>query len=96
MKIYKHEPQIIIRVMIAKHGEETQYLSLCETTRTEVEQLFQKIVKQQNLDPFTKGRVTSINIREAIGAKNGKSKSLSFRGLNPKEVIDLFLKEIEQ
>jgi len=60
----------------------------------EVEKMCREIVKKQTHDPFTTGRKTSIIIRESIGGKNGKSKSLSFRGMTPKEIINLITKNL--
>lgn len=94
MKIYKHEPSVLIRLQIAKQGEQAEYLTLTETTSKEVDEFIRKIIEAQKISPFAVGRVTSINIREAIGAKNGKAKSISFRGLTPKETLDLILKEL--
>jgi hypothetical protein len=94
MKIYKQIPEYIIRVQITQQGSPAEYLSLSETTPKEVIELIKKIVLTRN-DPFAKKR-TSVNIREAQGGANGKSKSVSFHGLTPKELHDLMIKEINQ
>lgn len=96
MKLYTHEPVKIIRLQITRLGEGkyAEYLNLIETTAKETEAFIKKLIEKQHLSPFQTGRVTSIVIREAVGAKNGKSNSISFKGLSPKEVHDLILKNI--
>jgi hypothetical protein len=42
------------------------------------------------------GKVTNIEIREAKGGQNGKSVSLSFKGLSPKKVKELIIKHLEK
>jgi hypothetical protein len=94
MKIYAHTPQILVRLQIAKQGEDTQYLTLVDTTAKEVEEFCKKVISSQKIDIFATGLRTSINIREATGGDNGKSKSISFRGLNPKQTLQLLITHI--
>jgi hypothetical protein len=96
MKIYQQSPNIYIRLQIAKLGEETQYLTLIDTNREEVERMVKEIILKQNLSPFEEGRKTQVHIREATGAINGKSKSISFRGLSTKETMDLIVNHINK
>lgn len=96
MKIYKQEPKKFIRIMISRKGDDTTcYLTLIDCTANQVEDFLKKLIHAQGLSPFQTGNVTSIGIREAVGAKNGTSKSLSFRGLSPKATYDLIVKSIE-
>ncbi len=94
MKIFKYEPTDFIRISIARQGDVTEYLSLVETTIPEVEVFLKELISSKNLSPFAKGKRTSINLREALGGMNGKSKSISFRGLSPKETTDLIVKKL--
>lgn len=95
MKLYeKPEPPYLIRVNIKKQGEETEFITLCETTQNEVFNFISGIIEKQNISPFVKGKVTNVEIREAQGRENGKSISLSFKGLEPKDVYALILKNI--
>jgi len=95
MKIYKYEPTYFVRLQIVKQKEEAEYLTLHETTIEEVKEMCKKVVVSQNITPFEKGYKTTINIREATGGTNGKSTSLSFRGINPIKVKDLIVDYIE-
>lgn len=89
MKIYKPEPIAVFRVSIRKVGEQTYYISLCETSLQEVIDFFVNLINSQNIPAIQKGYATGIDIREAYGAKNLKSQSISFKGLSPKEVYRL-------
>jgi hypothetical protein len=94
MKIYKPTPTFIIRVQIIRQGEETQYINLCDTTQNKVVDHITKTIENQKLSVFAKGNSTKIDIRECLGGKNGKSKSISFKGLSPKETLDIITKSI--
>ena len=95
MKIYTTpEPPFLLRINIKKLGEKTEFITLCETTQKECNDFIKGIIQKQNISPFVKGRVTNVEIMEAKGAENGKSISLSFRGLEPKEVYKLIINEI--
>ncbi len=94
MKIYRYEPIEFVRLQITSQNEETQYLTLTDTTIEEVKQFCTKILETKNISPFTSGKKTSINIRKAIGGKNGKSESISFRGLTPNETMALIVTAI--
>lgn len=96
MRIYTApEPPYLLRINIKKLGEKTEIITLCETTQKECYDFIKGIIEKQNISPFVKGRVTNVEIREAKGAENGKSISLSFKGLEPKEVYNLILKELQ-
>jgi hypothetical protein len=95
MKIYNPEPTPLVRLQIRKAKEETFYLTLHETTRKEVVDFVRTVIKDK-INPFPEGIRTSIHIRDAIGAKNLKSETLSFYGLEPKEVYNLILKELKK
>lgn len=88
MKIYQAKPSFLIRIQFKKVGELTEYLTLCETTMDAVEELCKKIILNLKHDPLKKGKSTSIHIREAKGGINGKSKSFSFKGYTPKEILE--------
>lgn len=94
MKIYEHNPVLIIRLQIARQGEQVEYLSLQETTAEEVETIVKELIIKQNLSPFAKGKRTAVNIRPFVGAKAGKQKSISFIGLSPKQTLDLIINYI--
>jgi hypothetical protein len=96
MKIYQQTPLKLIRVQIVKAGEPTQYITLYETTMGKVENMVKEIILKQNLSPFERGKVTQVLIREATGAINGKSKSVSFRGLSTQQVLGLVVDRLNK
>ena len=95
MKIYNPEPEILVRIQICKSLDQTYYLTLCETTKEKVLSFCKEIIKKQNLDPFIGGKKTSINVRDAIGAKNLKSETISFYGMSTEETYNLILKKLK-
>lgn len=96
MKIYQPaEPPYLMRINIKKQGEQTEFITLCDTTQEEAFNFIKNIIEKQSISPFVKGKVTNVEIRESKGSENGKSISLSFKGLEPKEVYSLILKGIE-
>ena len=96
MKIFEQTPTYVIRLQVTKTDEQSEYLTLCETTPAEVESMCINIIEKQNLSPFLQGLRTSINIREAWGSKNGRPISLSFKGISPKKTIELIKSHIKK
>lgn len=97
MKLYKREPEYIVRLQISRQGgDQTEYINLHQTTMDEVEEFCTRIIRENvKADPFIEGKKTMINIRESTDGKNGKAKNISFRGLSPKETHNLLLKKIQ-
>lgn len=90
MKIYKEPPPpYLMRINIKRQGDETQHLTLCETSQNQCYEFIKKEIEKQKLSVFQSGRVTNIEIREGLGSENGKSISLSFKGLSPMEVKEI-------
>lgn len=96
MKIYCNTPTEFVRLQIVRVGEDTQYLTLIETTIEDVEKELRLLITKQNLSPFAEGKKTSINIRRATGAINGKSKAISFRGISAKDTFNLIVNHINK
>jgi len=94
MKIYQYSPISFVRLQITQQKQPAEYLTLCDCSIDEVKETLTKLIERQNISPFEKVK-TSINIREALGGKNGKSTSISFRGLTPKQTIDLITNHIK-
>ena len=92
MKIYNPQPENLIRLMITKSGEKTEYLTLCECDAPWVLEWLKMLFK--NTSPFVSGKRTTIQIREAIGGKNGKSMSIAFFGLSPIDVKNRIVNEL--
>ena len=95
MKLYIKTPVPIIRVSIKKQGEKTEYINLCETTQVKVYKFIEELIKKENISPFQKGYTTNIEIREALGGKNLKSISLSFKGLATLTTKMIILDELQ-
>ena len=95
MKLYNPQPIALVRLQIKKLKQETFYLTLHETTRKEVVHFVRLVIKDK-INPFPEGVRTSIYIRDAIGAKNLKTETVSFYGLTTKEVYDLILNGINK
>lgn len=95
MKVYTRTSDDIIRVQITRQGEQAEYINITDATAAEVEKLIKDVITSQGLSPFQTCRATSLVIRNAVGGKNGKSKSVSFKGLSPKQTIDLLVRAIE-
>ncbi len=95
MKVFKQEPTYFIRLQIVQQKSDTQYLTLVETTREEVTEMVKGIISKNASPIITKGMTrTQVHIREAWGAKNGKSQSVSFYGLDPLQILNLILQEV--
>lgn len=95
MKIYKPKKDVLVRVNFKKQGIKSEHLTLCECSSDEVYKLIYDTISNVGLSPFQKGKVTNVEIREATGSVNGKSISLSFKGLEPKETYNLILEKIK-
>lgn len=81
MKVYIPEPLKLIRVSISKVNEKTQYINFKDTTHKEVIDSLIKYIDSFNISVLSKGDRIRLDIRECVGGKNGKSKSISFIGL---------------
>lgn len=96
MKIYEQKPIVVTRVAISKLGEKSIYITLDETTVEEVIEFIKNLVETEvKASPFATGPKTSVAVREYVDSKNGKSTSLSFRGIEPMELRELFLSKIQ-
>ncbi len=96
MKIYEPpKPKNVIRLQITRQGVATEYLNLEDCTMDGVSDMVMMLIrKHAPADPFMMGKKTSVNIRDCVGGKNGKSKSISFRGLNPAETKAIIEKHV--
>ncbi len=89
MRIYRPEPQQFIRLCIKQQGSDSAYITLVETTQEETKAYLIGLIEKQKLSIFATGKAINIQIREAEGSKNGKSISLTFKGLTPQQVKTL-------
>ena len=93
MKIYNPEPLHLIRVSISKAKEKSMYINFIDTSHKEVIDNLSKLVDSLNLSVLLKGDRVRLDIRECLGGKNGKSKTISFVGLNVLEVHEKIIKK---
>ena len=95
MKIYQPaEPPYLMRINIKKQGYQTEFITLSDTTQDDVFIFIKAIIEREKISPFVKGKVTNVEIRESKGSVNGKSVSLSFKGIEPKKVYELIINQI--
>lgn len=92
MKLYKHEPKSLIRVALTKKEHETIYLTFAETTPEQCLKNIEDLLSKMKVSPIQERYMTRIDIRHAIGGSNGKSMSISLKGVTPKEIEILFIK----
>jgi len=92
MKIHEPIPENVIRLMITKSGEKTEYLTLSDCTQTEAINWLKELFG--NLSPFVVHKRTTIQVREAIGGANGKCRSIAFFGLNPDQVKHYIIEDL--
>jgi len=89
MKIYNPKPIEIIRLSILKKDEKTEYINFTNVEHNECIVKIKSLLQSQNLDQFIKGASTRIDFRHCVGGENGKSISISFKGMNPGQVKKL-------
>jgi uncharacterized protein (DUF2344 family) len=98
MKIFiKPKPTYFIRLQIRRAGEQTKYISLIETTIEETQSFIKNVINEnkKDFDPFGTTKKTSVDIREALGTENGKSKSVSFFGFSTNQVYELITNKLK-
>ena len=93
MKLYKHEPKSLIRVAITKKEHESIYLTFSETTPEQCLKNIENLLSKIKVSPIQERYRTRIDIRHAIGGSNGKSMSISLKGITPKEIEELFIQK---
>jgi hypothetical protein len=95
MKLYTPPPpDQVLRVCIKKQGHKAQYLTICDCTQRELYNHVKNLIEAQKLSVFQTRRQTNVQIREAIGANNGKAISLTFKGLDPDKVSELIVESL--
>ena len=97
MKIHKPPPpEKVIRLMITKQGCKAQYLTLSECTQDEVIEWLKSVFSF--ISPFNTGRSINIQVREAVGKANGKSKSITFKDGSgtPNDVLEIITNNLNK
>jgi len=93
MKIYKHEPKELVRVCISKRGSESIYLTFSDTNIEECYSNIAQLLSEIKVSALQEKYVTRIDLRKAVGGSNGKSISLSLKGLTPNEIESLLIQK---
>ena len=96
MKIYEPKPIHLIRLTITKKDEETKCLNFIDVTQEDCIKKVTYVIDELKLSVFQEGNQTRMDFRDCIGGKNGKSKSVSFKGLTPQELHKLLIDKIEK
>lgn len=104
MKIVIHPPKLIVRIRIyigstrSEYSNDAHYINLEETTLEDVLEMVKKSIKEKDLSAMGGCRSTHIDIREYMSGKpiKGRSKSFSFKGMDPKETNDLIITNINE
>lgn len=94
MKLYTRDKDDIIRLTFRKAAQPFEYIMVHECTLEEVKILVSDILKP-HLSVFGTGKRTAIDFREYLGATAGKSTSISFYGLTPKEAKEIILNSLQ-
>lgn len=91
MKIYTPTKKNLIRLQIRGKDQETKYLTFCDTNLneciTEIENLINTVCYHKKISVFSPVK-TSLDFRDCKGGTNGKSKSITFKGLYTFEVFE--------
>ena len=96
MRIYKNVTIPLVRLQISKKGVEgIYYINFCEATTEECVEKVSAVLNELKLPIIAEGNKTSLAFRAALGGNNYSSKSISLRGLEPKEVYDLLNSKFE-
>lgn len=96
MKIYKPlPPPQLLRINIKKQGVKSQHIVICECEQSQFYDYVKSLIESQKLSVFQRGKLTNVEIRRATGSRNGKSISLSFKGLEPKQVYEIIINDLK-
>ena len=94
MEIYNYKTPPLLFVTIKRVGETPEHLTLVGETKEDCLNILKGFILKQNLSPFFEGRRTTVEIRDYIDGKNGAIVSFNFKGLSPRAVRIIFVKEI--
>ena len=93
---YPPKTKDIVRIRIYIEPSNAKYINLTDTTIDKALDFCENLITKQNISPFQSGRRVSIEAREYTDKKNGKSKSIAFKGLTTEATYNLILKELKQ
>ena len=89
MKLFNPLPTKVLRIRIYQDAKEVKYINVIEAEQDDLLDRFRNLIESQNLSPFQTGRRVSIEVRDCFGRKNGKAKSIAFKGLTVQQTYDL-------
>lgn len=95
LKIYVKTPEHVLRVKIKQAGCLVQNLTLCGLSHEDCMVDLEDMISEFS-SPVVKGKATTVEVRSAVGKVNGKTLSLRFFGLNPKQVKELIEYTLKQ
>lgn len=96
MEIYNYKTPPLLFVTIKRVGEVPEHLTLVGETKEDCLPILKGFIRKQHPDVFAEGRRTTVEIRDYIDGKNGAIVSFNFKGLSPKAVWDIFVKELKK
>lgn len=99
MKLYKKsEVPYILRITITRPNskESNQHIIVHETTIDECLEWIAELLSKTNSYGPKIGNYTNIAVREEIGARNGKAKSISFYGKSTEETYKLIMEQLDK
>ncbi len=91
MKIYNPEPLQLVRVSISKKEFKTLHLTFHQVTQEECLRKITEMLCEIKVPSIQEKYQTRVDVRSAIGSKNGKSMSVSLKGLTPLDVYTLLV-----
>ena len=94
MKLYIPTPvPPIVKISIKKPENDSEFLTFSDITREKCFEFIKTTIESQHISPFAKGNSVSIEVLK--GKEKGETLSLSFKGMEPKEVRDLLVLTLE-
>tara|TARA_R110000868_G_scaffold84286_1_gene237667 strand:- start:3020 stop:3310 length:291 start_codon:yes stop_codon:yes gene_type:complete len=94
MKIYKYQPPNLMRINIKKQGANTEHIAIEDAQQIQLINWIKNLIEKQGLSVFEIGKRTVVEVRESIKGENGVAISFSFKGLEPKQVAELIIKNL--
>ena len=80
-------------VKISRKGEPSEYLNFIETDHKTVIDELDKFIYSFNFSAENKDDRTRLDIRDCLGGKNMKSKTVSFVGMSPKKIKEEIIRK---
>ena len=95
MKLYNPVVPVIMRVNIKKQPLKTEHVAIDDAGQVEVLNWIKVLIEKEDLSIFATGKITTVEVRIAVGGENGKTMSFAFKGLDPLQVKQLILDNLK-